>query len=755
MMYSIPISITRDLYNRLHRPKAGLSHLRSKFEQIVESLRENSLRGPANRGKVETALDSNVYYSDIDDNYRLIWRLIDGREVILAHIGLHDPAFRWASRHRIELNREHLVRITDALDIDAPARSKKGLFALLSHGRDDILQHLTDKELMTLGVKQELIPALRSMKQLRALRSIEGLVPEHVFDRLYQEALKVVDLPPAPDEARIRRSLERFGGGEELVRFVNSEEFRRALEGSMEDWMLFLAPRQRRLVYATYSGSARVKGIAGSGKTVVAVHRARIMAQHNIKDRQKERILFLTFGNRLPDVNKRLLERLTNNGPEVEVIECRSIYSWVGSLLWHQKRRLRDRFPPEGELKVEKDEERLKEHLCAAIEEVKQQYPDLSLWKNPAEFFRDEIRYRIKGRGTLTLESYLALPGTGRGTPLREAARRAMFDVYRAYQKRLKNGGRCDWEDLILAALEHVDPNDHKYRYVGAVVDEIQDLNQVTMKLIRKMVAPGPNDLFLAGDGTQRIYKGGFSLGSASIDVKGRGAILRYNYRNTREIMRLAYAVMQDARIDDLDDDEAVALPEPEEVVRRGEVPVLRLFKAQLPEHAPEPQLAEIRDIIREIDDLKEKHGYCDGDFAILFRNRWRYRRLAEEHLKKQGYEAAVLLEEDESKDKNFNTAETYFGPGVKLVTMHSAKGLEFKVVLIVGLSDSLMPYFHEKGGPMSPEERDAHIEEERRLLYVAITRARDYLYMTCPPMEKCSRFLHHISQEILCRLEG
>ena len=183
MMYSIPISMTRDLYNRLHRPKAGLSHLRSKFEQIVESLRENPLRGPANRGKVETALDSNVYYSDVDDNYRLIWCLIDGREVILAHIGLHDPAFRWASRHRIELNREHLVRITDALDLDAPVRPKKGLFARFSRGRDDILQHLTDKELMAFGVEQELIPALRSMKQLSALRSIEGSVPERVFDR--------------------------------------------------------------------------------------------------------------------------------------------------------------------------------------------------------------------------------------------------------------------------------------------------------------------------------------------------------------------------------------------------------------------------------------------------------------------------------------------------------------------------------------------------------------------------------------------
>lgn len=732
-------STTEDLHKLINRKKGGLGPEERKALYRTLKIMERDPFDPAiNRGKITAARDPNVYHSEVGA-LRLIWRLVDGQEIILAYLGEHDKANNWPKRHRIDL-RDGLVRFTDVLDLPAPVQQEKGLWARFFGSRDNIFRHCSDDELVALGVEKGLIPTLRSMRELSALRKAEGIVPQNVFDALYQKALEVVELPPAPTEAQIRTSLERFGGGEELVRFVNSEEFKRALEGSMEDWMLFLAPRQRRLVYTNYNGPARVKGVAGSGKTVVAIHRARIMAQRKVTDRQRERILFLTYGNRLPEVIKRLLERLTNNGPEMEVIECRSIYSWVQSLLGNQGIRMQ----------VGKDEQ-LNGYLQQAIEEVKPKYSEQeALWKQPLSFFRDEIRYRIKGHDALTEAAYLRLPRTGRGTPLRENARRAMFAVARAYQERLKTAGVYDWEDLILEALQHVDPTQHKYKYVGAVVDEIQDLTEATLKLIRKMVATGPDDLFLAGDGTQRIYKGGFSLNQIGIQVKGRETVLRFNYRNTREIMRLASAIMQGVKIDDMDDEEAIEVPEPEEAVRSGEVPVLRLFNAHSPVQPGffSVELEEIRDIAREIRDLKAKHDYEDKDFAILFRNRKPYVNLVQEHL---GYPTVML----DRAGNNANIADSLFGPGVKLSTLHSAKGLEFKVVFIVGASDDLLPYFHQGENDMPPEERAAHIEEEKRLLYVGVTRARDWLYITCPPTKGITRFLRNISGDVLCRLEG
>jgi len=733
-------SMTRDVQKLVKRTKGGLGPAeREAFDRTLDLMIRNPFDPAVNRGKIVSARDPNVYHSEVGP-LRLIWRLVDGQEIILAYLGEHDEANNWARRHRIDLD-DGLVRLTDVLDLSAPVQQEKGLFARFAGSRDNIFWHCSDDELIGLGVEKDLIPALRSMRELSALRSIEGTVPQNVFDALYQKALEVVELPPAPTDAQIRTSLERYGGGEELVRFVNSEEFKRALEGSMEDWMLFLAPRQRRLVYTNYNGPARVKGVAGSGKTVVVVHRARIMAQRNVKDPQTERILFLTFGNRLPDVNRRLLERLTDNGPEVAVVECRSIYSWVGSLLNRQGLGAQ----------VCTDEKQLDSYLWQAIEEVKPKYPEQeALWKQPLDFFRDEIKYRIKGRDALSEQTYLRLPRTGRGTPLRENARRAMFAVAMAYQKRLEQAGVCDWEDLILKALHHVDPARHNYRYVGAVVDEIQDLTEATLKLIRKMVAPGPDDLFLAGDGTQRIYKGGFSLNQIGIQVKGRETVLRFNYRNTREIMRLAHAITQGMKIDDMDDEETIDVPEPEEAVRSGEVPVLRLFNSDGPtaRRPEEPELEEIKDIAREISDLKSKHGYTDGDFAILVRNRKPYFELAQKQL---GCPVTVL--DSSNNGSKENMADKLFGPGVKLATMHSAKGLEFKVVFILGASDDLLPFFPPAQQDMPPEERSAHIEQERRLLYVAVTRARDLLYITCPRIKEVTRFLRNIPEDVLCRL--
>jgi superfamily I DNA/RNA helicase len=311
-----------------------------------------------------------------------------------------------------------------------------------------------------------------------------------------------------------------------------------------------------------------------------------------------------------------------------------------------------------------------------------------------------------------------------------------VFSIYQLYDADMNTAGLSDYDDFILNTLKFINPEEHNYRYVGAVVDEIQDLSESTIKLIRKMVISGPNDLFLVGDGTQRIYKGGFALSKVGVNISRQsGAILRYNYRNTRQIMHLAEWLMEDVSIDDLDDEETSTPPKPERAVREGEIPTLQIC------HSPQE---EIQRIMEEIKHLKQSRNYDERDFAILYRTGTPYKELAREILEKQNGHEVVELDK---------SATSYFGPGIKLTTFHSAKGLEFKVVFIVGLSNERMPFFHDGVSGMSPKEIDHHTEAERRLLYVAVTRARDLLYLSYSPANEPSRFIANVPEEIIVAL--
>jgi superfamily I DNA/RNA helicase len=450
-------------------------------------------------------------------------------------------------------------------------------------------------------------------------------------------------------------------------------------------------------VTRTYNGPARVKGVAGSGKTVVAIHRARRLAREAMKEDRK--VLFLTFGNRLPQVIYHLLGHLAGeDAKELSAVECVTVHQWCARFLARCGKRTQ----------VAGREAR-REAIYGAISQARPKHPGLRLWSRSGSFFQDEIKHAIKGKAIDNLDAYLKLDRSGRGTPLQESEREAVYAVYRGYQESLEAQGLCDYDDFIVNALELVEAGRGPACYQAAVVDEIQDLTAAVMRLIRLLVPEGPNDLFLVGDGLQRIYPGGYVLGRLGIDITGRGTLLRKNYRNTQEILRAAHAMMRDQRFDDMDEETSEA-PEPELSMRSGELPVLHRARD------PEAELAWIR---RKIADLKAQEGYRDRDFAILYRWRRPYQRLIEQHL--SGELELVEIQRDPA---------TYFGPGAKHTTCHSAKGLEFKVVFVVGVTDNR--FVPRDDWSLEGEELADYLARERRLLYVAMTRARDRLYMAC-----------------------
>jgi superfamily I DNA/RNA helicase len=366
--------------------------------------------------------------------------------------------------------------------------------------------------------------------------------------------------------------------------------------------------------------------------------------------------------------------------------------------------------------------------LEEALSDVILRHPGLRVLSRPQAFFADEIRYAIKGRAISSLEQYLTLERSGRGTALQDPERRATWSVYEGYQKRLKDQGLCDYDDFIVEALRLIESGRAPDQYMAAVVDEIQDLTEAVMRLLRSIVPAGPDDLFLVGDGLQRIYPGGYALGRLGIDIVGRGTLLRKNYRNTQEILRAAHAMMRDHRFDDLDDAES-EVPELELSVRSGAVPALRRFQS------PEAELAWL---CGEMKTLKAQHDYADRDFAVLYRYKRPYQELIRKYVSPDI--DCVELEKD---------AATYFGPGAKYTTFHSAKGLEFKIVFVVGVTDG--NFVPRDDWSLEGEALEDYLARERRLLYVAMTRARDLLFLTCS-RGRASRFLSEVPQDYLRR---
>lgn len=662
--------------------------------------------------KVKSARDDRIWSARVDDNYRLIWAHVQVRgkpdQVIFLYVDKHDAAYKKAGRMKFKV-KDGIATIIDLVETatEAPPTTTYHSQPKSASPVGNLFVGYRDQELLDCGVPEDLLPAVRRLDTENELDELARRLPEGVYDNLIAMLLGEPELVQVPN-AQLHRSLEKYHGGDNLHLFVNSEEFKRALEGNWEDWMLFLAPHQRRLVYADYAGPARVKGVAGSGKTVVAIHRA-LHLSRNLKPGEK--ILLLTYGNRLPGVMQYLLEKLAGKPAEALGIECKTIHQWCYRFLSEH-----------GEIINVGQRSDFSSAIQAGIASARRLYPVLRIWQRDEQFFQDEIRYAIKGRAIATFEDYAALERSGRGTALSETERKAMWQVYLGYQKYLQERGLWDYDDYILKSLDLLRGGKKPGNYRTAVVDEIQDLNAATMLLIRALVPPGSNDLFLVGDGLQKLYPGGYVLGKLGIDIVGRGTILRRNYRNTQQILRAAYAMVENMRFNDLDENDTVAEP-PEYSPREGALPLIKGFSY------PEDEVSWVK---QEIERLTRQQGFGPGDFAILYRWRSPYKGIIHEVFSGQTIEI--------TKDY-----VTYFAPLVKHTTFDSAKGLEFKIVFLVGVTDGIM--VPKDDWSLKDVALEEYLARERSRLFVAMTRARDLLYITYS-RGQISRFLNGVPEE-------
>jgi len=455
----------------------------------------------------------------------------------------------------------------------------------------------------------------------------------------------------------------------------------------IEDWMAFLDPEQARLVCRSFNGPSRIRGAAGTGKTVVALHRAAYLARATGGP-----VLVTTFVRTLPAVLQSLLHRMAPD--VVGRVEFRSVHGFAAELLAARGSRL----DVDAEL------------ASRLFDEVwRRQGLDgpLGAIDPAARYWYEEVSAVLKGRGLTRFEQYAGLARHGRRRPLTIEQRAAVWELYVAYENALRTREIADWQDLILeahAALQE-QPLD-KYRAV--IVDEVQDFSPLMIRMLHSLVGDIPDGLNLIGDGQQTIYPGGATLAEAGVSIAGRAVVLTTNYRNTAEIAQFAGLLVEGDRHTDIEG--ATTGADAARAPRRGPRPVYTVFPSRA---VHDRSLVErVRRIVA--DAAESGREVRLGDIGVLALYAW------------HAQEAAEALAEAGIPTIDLATYDGTSTDAVKVGTIKRAKGLEFAEVLVVRTPS----YLVQGGGAALDDAAAERTTLQRRELFVGMTRARDGLWV-------------------------
>ena len=683
-------------------------------------LQTHELKGVTPDGRKTFTSDVGGRRSD----RRIVWQIVN-RTILLLLYGSHAIHDR-AKRVRIDFD-DRANRVVQNLGGRPAEADRREVSAAYDRRRRDdgaLFIFWDDAELASYGLPSSVIRQLRRLNKEAELEALEPrLAGAHseIAMNLYlyghpdgeQPELVTVEAEEpevTAEDLEMERRLANPDAGRWFKR-VDPDFMAAILRQPIEDWMVYLHPDQERLVEARYSGPARVVGPAGTGKTVVGLHRAAFLARRNrgappgtgsayapAGADDGLPVLFTTWVKSLPPVLESLYLRMPDTLPgEVEFINTDE---------------LADQLRDEAGDNVRIDSNtagRLFRTVCETHLVPGTPLGDSQLTER---YLKAEIDKVIKVQDLKSLDEYLALDRTGRKAPLDRAQREHLWRVVQEWDAKKDAHGILDECDRIPRALV-IARQLQKPRYSAAIVDEAQDLTLIGLRLVQAVVnAPDhdfdrPDGLMLLGDAAQRIYEGGFTLARAGVDVGPRSTELGENYRNTEQILSAALAVAGDVRVEDFHDSvhraNATAA-----TVRQGPRPLLVAATGL------GAQLDYILERVKEL--TSADHGYSPGDIGILVKSRSDVNATLE-GLRKRGHKAQNLL--------------TYRGEtsnAIKVGTHFRGKGLEFKAVFLPQVTQGRFPERPDRiaSAAEAAEERDLQVAR----LFVAMTRARDLLFV-------------------------
>ena len=651
-----------------------------------------------NYENINGAKDPNLKSVRLDKDWRgIVFKPSKGDVYVLLYVDHHDDAYRWAENRKLTINPvtgamqmvtlEHVVeQEAEAAAPEQPVPDYAAPPQPVEPVAAPLYGELSDTELMSLGVPEELLSAVRKIGSEEALDALQSRLPAEAYEGLFLVAAgDSVNQVLQARETRVDQAIDTsdfaaaLATAESQSRFVvvdDDEAMLAIMNAPLAQWRVFLHPTQNKLARGDRSGPVRVLGGAGTGKTVLAMHRAKWLAENRALGGKK--VLFTTFTRNLAlDIEENL--KTLCSADAMSRIEVKNLDAWVGGFM--RARKLEHR------IVYDRKQDGALQAWQSALA-TKDATLDLS-----DSFYSDELEQVVLAQGLTTLDQYRTARRIGRGVILSRAKRDAVWPVFEEYRGQLASRKLKEVDDAYREIGEMIATEQgSELGYAAIVIDETQDFGPQALKLLRAMIAHGPNDLFFVGDGHQRIYsRNRAAMSRCGIDIRGRSRKLYLNYRTTDEIRRQAVALLEACEIDDLDDghDES------------------KRYKSL--SHGPAPE-------VRKTSGLEEA-----SEATIGFIQQWRSAQAENESLSfcvvsyseksrdalGQQLQAAGIASVPITAQSNHADARNV----VHLATMHRAKGLEFDCVIVVAPESYLGPAEETAG--------------QRRLLYVALTRAK------------------------------
>ena len=666
--------------------------IQKKTKEMITKFKQNPTSPGLNYEKIKSR-DKRIRSLRVDQDYRAIVLQADNSNTfLLLWVDKHDAAYDWAEGRTCSVNANTgAIQVIDVNQIEAaPAKvilpekpAEKEL--------PDIYQQFTDADLAGVGVTDLMLPLIRSIKSENEIETLLNTIPKTTYEALFMLGLgenydEVRDelgiIPDATYDAEdFDSALELDQNKQHFSAITDDAELEALLNAPMDKWRVYLHPSQRKLVTANFNGPARVLGGAGTGKTVVAMHRAKFLAN---KCSENERIFFTTFTKSLIQDIKNNLQKICSFD-EIQKIEINHIDAWCHDFL------IRQNMPCE---------------VAYGSNPLRKKLWDSSLTYNEESsiddaFLKDEWDKVIQYHDLESLQDYLRIARAGRHSRLSRIQRKRIWPVFAEYRSLLMENNLFEPADMFRAARILILSRDIRVGFKHIIADEVQDLHPQALRLLRAIVPEDQfkqNDLFLVGDGHQNLYGHHIVFSQLGINIMGRGKRLKINYRTPEESRRWACLVLKGTSVSNLD----------------GELDSNKGYISLIT--GPDPTFVSAKTFDEEVKTIAEWINQIKSDdptkvVCVTAGTNAEIDALATE-LPKYG---VSNLHHITTSNHDCNESAP-----VRLITHHRIKGLEFDHVCISGCSQQKWSGYS-----------GSRLSAAKCLLHVAATRTKNSLLIT------------------------
>lgn len=655
---------------------------------------------PTNPGlqlhKLDRAKDKHFWSIRVNRDIRMIVHRSDSN-FLLCYVDHHDRAYSWAEKRKLKTHpktgaaqmveiKESVeeIKIPKYVDTIEQTPSKPLLFT-----------NYTDDDLLGYGLPNEWIEDVKNANEDTVLEIAEHLPTEAAEALLNLATGSSPQLPlqvPAEtdpfDHPDAKRRFEEIG---------STEELQRALDYPWEKWVVFLDPLQREIVERDYRGPFRVAGTAGTGKTIIALHRAVYLARKN----PDSRILLTTISKTLANFLLANLRILVSSEPRLlDQIEVGSLNSVAKRL---HKLNIGDYQLASKELIMEL----ISKHISESNNKI-----------NPS-FLINEWENIVDAHQLITREQYLDTAHHRRKTKFVKKMRNQLWPIFESLSKDLIQRDLITLSK-IYTAVSDVIMSRKNSPFDFIIVDEAQDLSPAQLKFLLALGRNKPDGLFFAGDLGQRIFQQSFSWKSLGLDMRGRSRRLKINYRTSHQILMKADLLLG-PQLADVDGN----------IEERSDT--ISLFNGIEPEIYRAESTQEEVSMVSKWLKKRISEGVLPSEIGLFIRSRHEISRA--EKVAEKAEIPFVVLDQDMAPDNK----------NVSVCLMHNAKGLEFRCVAIMGCDNNVLPLKERIESVEEMNEMDNVFNTERYLFYIACTRARDFLVISAT--EPASMFLDDLER--------